>query len=255
MISQLSLAIAASLGISSHAFAGTVTIRADEWCPFNCEPGEKPGYGIEIFTEAMKSAGHSVDYKVEPWARALEKTKMGMYNAVIGANSGEIKEFTLKSGAEPIGVSMDCVFTASDSKIKFTKPSDLGLFKRIGVINDYDYSEDVQKWIDDPKNSGRVDAVAGDDPVAINIKKLEGGRIDAMIEDRSVMSYALNQLALDKKITSAGCLKPAKLFIAFNPKDPESATHIKSLDTTITKLRKSGELAKILAKYGLKDWK
>ena len=175
------------LGMAASGRADVITIRADEWCPFNCDPGERPGYGIEIFTEAMKSAGHTVDYKVEPWTRALEKAKEGKYNAVIGANIGEIAEYQLKSGKEPIGLSMDCVFARADSQVKFTKPSDLDQFKRIGVINDYDYSEAVQKWINDPKNAARVDGVAGDEPVVLNIRKLEGGRIDAMIEDKSVI--------------------------------------------------------------------
>lgn len=249
------VAIIAILSHSSSATAGVITLRADEWCPFNCEPGANPGYGIEIFTLAMTSAGHTVDYKIEPWARALDKAMSGEYHAVIGANAGEVKEFKLKTGAEPIAQSADCVFARSENKIKFSKVSDLGKFQRIGIINDYDYSDEIQSWINDPKNASRTDAVSGQDPLALNLKKLEGGRIDAVIEDRSVMEYKLKQMALEQKITIAGCIKPAKLFIAFSAARPETSELVKALDQTISKLRKSGELKKILGKYGIKDWK
>jgi len=43
------IALLLSLFLISPAIADTITIRADVWCPYNCEPdSEKPGYMIEI---------------------------------------------------------------------------------------------------------------------------------------------------------------------------------------------------------------
>jgi polar amino acid transport system substrate-binding protein len=53
----------------------------------------------------------------------------------------------------------------------------------------------------------------------------------------------------------AGCISPVKLYVAFSPHNPNSKVYAEILSKKMIDLRKSGKLAKILAPYGLKDWK
>jgi polar amino acid transport system substrate-binding protein len=249
-----------SLGILSlvsfnTAKADSITVRGDAWCPYNCEPGAKPGYGIEVMQEAFKVGGHTVDYKIEPWNRALANVKSGKEISAIGASTEDVNDNGLKVGTEGIGSSKNCIYVAAGSKAKYSKPEDLAQFKKIGVITDYTYNASIDKWVKDPANKSKLDVVAGDSAVATNARKLGAGRLEAVIEDSAVMGYTLKQLSMDGKVAIAGCTESAKIFVAFSPANPKTAEYIKILDDGVVSLRKSGKLKQILEKYGAKDWK
>ena len=59
----------------SNVWADVITLRADEWCPYNCQPkSQNPGFIIEIAETVFKKAGHTIDYQVMPWARPRSET-------------------------------------------------------------------------------------------------------------------------------------------------------------------------------------
>jgi polar amino acid transport system substrate-binding protein len=61
-------------------------MRADTWCPFNCEPGAKdPGIFIEIAEYAFSKKGHKIDYKTLSWGRAVAEVAAGHINAAVAA--------------------------------------------------------------------------------------------------------------------------------------------------------------------------
>lgn len=76
------------LSLSSIALAAeTITIAADAWPPFNGEPkSESEGYMIDIAREAFGAAGYEVDYKILSWKRALNLTREGEIDGVVGAS-------------------------------------------------------------------------------------------------------------------------------------------------------------------------
>jgi polar amino acid transport system substrate-binding protein len=47
---------------------------------------------------------------------------------------------------------------------------------------------------------------------------------------------------------------PNPLYIAFSPSDPRSPAYAALLSEGVVRLRASGRLAAILARYGLADW-
>ena len=55
--------------------AKTITLAADEWCPYNCaeEDKAKPGYMIEIAQAILGKAGYTVEYKTMAFQRAIVK--------------------------------------------------------------------------------------------------------------------------------------------------------------------------------------
>ena len=47
----------------------------------------------------------------------------------------------------------------------------------------------------------------------------------------------------------------AKIYLAFSPKNPKSKSYARLISKGIIEMRASGDLQKILDKYGMRDWK
>ena len=105
--------------------------------------------------------------------------------------------------------------------------------------------------------------IRAEEPLVLNIRKLLKGRIDVIPEDKSVFIETANGMGVLEKIESAGIdpinskegLDEARLYMAFSPKNPKSKEYAKLISAGIEQMRLSGELGKILAKYGLTDWR
>ena len=236
------------------ANAKTIVIVSDDWCPINCVPNtEKPGYLVELARTIFKEAGHNLVYKKVPWERAIKSTRKGQYNGIIGAFVGDAPDFVFPKNEQ--GAIGNSFFIKKDNTWKYTGIASLSNVK-IGVIQGYDYGEEMNKYIKDNDKSKKVQLVSGDTALEKNIRKLIKGRIDAILETESVFLYKINEMGVSDKIISAGkAVEPEKAYIAFSPAIPESKEYAKILSDGIEKLRKSGELKRILQRYGLKDWK
>ncbi|MCP4722513.1 MAG: amino acid ABC transporter substrate-binding protein, partial [Desulfobacteraceae bacterium] len=104
--------------------------------------------------------------------------------------------------------------------------------------------------------SAKIDILGGDDPLKKNILKLKAKRIDVLIEAKAVFDHTVKAMGMADLFRPAGSDGEADpVYIAFSPKHPKSKEYAKMLSDGIEELRQSGELAKILAKYGQADWK
>lgn len=241
-----------ALWSQSSAAAETISIRADTWCPYNCVPGDKPGYMIELARGAF-GQGYTIDYQTLNWARAIAETREQKFVAIVGAAKNDAEDFVFPD--TPLGLSRSCFYTKTGSPWKY---KDLGSLEgnAIGVIKDYTYGDEIDGYVKKhEKDAKRIDVVSGDNPLDINIKKLKAGRITAFIEDEAVMTYTLDSKKMSGEMQQAGCVKETPLFIAFGPKNPKAKEYAKVLGDYVAKSRKDGSLGKLLAKYGLKDWK
>ena len=81
------------------------------------------------------------------------------------------------------------------------------------------------------------------------------GRLDGVIEDDHVMQQLIFKFGLEHDLVLAGCQKQTKIYAAFSPKLKNAQYLVKEFDEGMETLRQNGQLAKILAKYGLTDWK
>lgn len=130
------------------------------------------------------------------------------------------------------------------------------LNRKLGVIIDYSYSGGLAEYIKAHTNTPRIQPVGGLDPLEQNLQKLKAGRIDTLCEGSLVMENHLKNITkVDIKLKAVGSLSKSKSYIAFTPQNPKSPELAKILSDGMIQLRKSGELKKILDKYGLKDWK
>ncbi|MBF0100695.1 MAG: transporter substrate-binding domain-containing protein [Desulfobacterales bacterium] len=239
----------------AHSFGDDIVLVSDIWCPINCEPNSsEPGYMIEIAQSAFNKAGHKVIYKILPWARAVKETRNAMYTGVIGPYVEDVPDFVFPENE--LGMIGFSIFVSKDNTWKYDGIKSLTSIS-LGVIRDYEYDETINTYIDNNLSEmNKIQMASGDNALEININKLDKGRIDAVIENSIIFLYTANKLGIKDRFISAGvAVEPKKVYIAFSPANPKSKEYAKILSDGVEALRKSGELVKILKKYGLKDWK
>lgn len=255
------LAICLLLAIPLTINADTISVKSDEWCPFNCEPGSaNPGYMIEIARIIFEKAGHQLTYGVMPWSRCIDHGRKGKLDALPGATKGEMPDFVFPE--EELGFSMTAFFVKKGNQWRYTDLSSLEGLK-VGVLDEYEYGAGLDEYFEKKKNTGEAQIVRGEDPVGLNIKKLLKGRIDIVPEDKLVFLYNAKEHGVLDQVQEAGMVpvtdkadfESTKVYLAFSPKNPRSKEYARILSEGIREMRASGELAKILAKYGLTDWK
>lgn len=238
--------------ISNTAIADTVTIRADYWYPMNGTPGDAlPGFMIEIAQLTLAKAGHTVDYAIMPWERAIYSAQKGQIDCVVGAYKGDAPDLLFPENSQ--GVDTVAAYVKKGSAWRFTTIEALKSI-RLGAISGYGYGDNIDAYIE--KNPANVQLTVGETALDQNIKKLTADRIDVLIESPAVFSAKLKALNLQDKFEQAGTLSDIEnLYLACSPLKESSKTYVKLFSEGTEALRQSGELAKILDKYGLKDWK
>lgn len=199
---------------SQPAWADTIVLGSDPWCPYNCEPGSyRPGFMVEVAREALEPFGHTVEYRSIAWARALAQTEEGRINGVIGAVPDEAPEFVF---GPPIGTYEDTIVFRQGETRDISDPTNMeGL--RVGAINGYEYYGPISVYISqNSDNRDLVQYASGDDALMINLRKLAAGRLDVVTEVRAVMEYTLDRLGQSDEFEVVNIDVANDLFIAFS---------------------------------------
>jgi len=244
-----------AVGLGS-AQADTLVITGSEWCPYNCAMADsQPGYVVDIAKKVFEPAGHQVEYKVLPWARALRELEDGKANGLIGASKTE--ERVQKGYVFPqqtIGVAENVFFVKADDSWTFADIPSLEKLS-VAVIRDYSYGDAFDAYLAANRSAGtKVQELSGDGALARNFEKVAIGRADTTIEDRAVGLYELKKLGKANAFKQAGGLGPDPIYVAFSPKDPKAKDYAALLDAGIVRMRADGSLKAILEAYGLSDW-
>lgn len=232
----------------------TIVIAADIWCPVNCEPkSATPGYAIEIAQKTFKDKTIQVEYKVMPWSRAIAEAEKGNIQAIVGAFKGDAPHFIYSQ--EELGLIGNSFFTNVNNDWYF---QDIESLKEIilGTIKDYEYGDAVSKYAANKENIEKIVEITGGNHVlSRSMNMLMANRIDLIVESDIVFWYQAKKAYLANNFKFAGeASKPTKMYIAFAPNSKNSKNYAKILSEGIVNLRRSGELKKIMLKYGLQDW-
>lgn len=240
--------------VLNSAGAETITLWADQWCPYNCEPtANKPGYMVEIAKRVFEKAGHIVAYKAENWSRALEEARAGKIHGVIGANAAEVKENGLVIGTVPLGIELNCFYVLQTNNWHYDGIASLHDIV-VGGVQGYNYNDLLNPYVKGhPK---QFELLSGDDGLSRNIRKLKMRRIGALIANQNTLLYELASTK-ETDIREAGCdhsVKQRGLYIAFSSKHPQAGIYAKLLSDGVNAMRQRGELQNLLNSYGIKDW-
>lgn len=237
---------------TSVAMADTILIRSDAWCPYVCDSAKDPGYMVEVVSKIFEKNGHKVNFSMVNWARAVSETRRNKATAIVGANYNDAPDFVFPT--KTLGHGQDYFFVKKDSTWTYKGSASL-VGKKIGVINGYAYGGDMDRIISENKDI--FISISGEHPLDQIIKMIESKRLDAFIENQTVLRTNLSNMGLSSdeyKPVSSQVANDAKLFIAFSPANKKSEVYAKIFTKGITEMRQNGELSRILAKYGLTDW-
>jgi len=245
-----SLLIASSLLASSEN--KVIRLAADEWCPHNCEEQSiRPGYMVEIATEAFKLYGYKVDYVVEKsWQEAIDKARSGEYNAVVGTAKSDVPDFIFPKTS--LGIADNCYLSRTDSTWKFKGIESLSS-QRLGVIVDYTYGDALNRYIfTHQKDPRKIQLVSGNNAIKYSLSKVKQGKLDVYVDECRVINYALMSRQDRSSFKIVGKMGDVdELYIAFNPQNGKSKSYSAILDKGVDKLKKSGRYREILKSYGL----
>lgn len=236
------------------ARADEITLAADSWCPFTCDPAAgKKGLMVDITTQALSRLGHTVKYENLNWARSVKDTREGHFSAIVGAIKADAPDFIFPN--ESFAYQESCYFTKSDSKTSIKAPSDLKNLK-LGLVQDYSYGEPLDSYLKSGSVRTKFEFVSGLETTKKLIQMLAADRIDAFIEDRSVIDYVLGGLVGPgveslKAIKKINCQKSVPLYIAFSPVRKNSKELTKALDLEFRKMKKTGQIKSIIESYRL----
>ena len=251
-MSVLRSALAAALLMAAApAAAETVKLRADSWCPYNCEPGKAPGYLVEIVKAAVEPAGMTVDYQLMDWTEAIETVGKGGATGAVGAIEEEAPNLLYPKAN--LGRSAPVLATAKGSGFRFEGFKSLE-GRRLGYVEDYFYSTEVNAFIDKHKGSPNLVTVSGDNVTDALIKLLLDGKVDAIVEDGNVIDFTIETRGYARLFEYHSMGAPSPVSIGFSPVDPAGAKAVALIDAELPKMRKDGRLAAILKKYAVKDW-
>nr|BFD31684.1 ABC transporter substrate-binding protein [Pigmentibacter ruber] len=244
LLSQLSFA-------EENKNFGNIYARADLWCPYNCKPGdENPGYLVEILQKAFGK--ENIKYETMNWARAITETRSGTYDLIIAAAKEDAPDFPLSI---QIGKSRNCFFTLEKKNIKFVDLKSLEKIK-LGIAKDYSYYKELDEYIAKNKeNENKINESFGDIVLEKFINKLTHQEIDAFVEDPVVVKYFLKQNQdITVQLKTIGCGNSTDLYFGFAPNKKESTERILQINKTVKEMIKSGEMERIIKKYGILKW-
>lgn len=234
------------------ARAETIRIRSDYWFPYNGEPGAaKEGYMIDLLRAAAKSHGDTLDYRLMDWDLALEQTLAGNQDCVVGAIVEDAPQHALS--ALDWGLSRTVILALHDAPIQVSSLEDLRPL-RIGAVAGYAYGDELDAILNsEGVRTTRVEASRRAFPLLVMY--LVTKKIDVIVEDEAVATAALYELKLtDRVVVIAGRdSEPDRLHVACTNNE-RGRYLIAMFDKYLAEARASGELAKILARYGLTDW-
>lgn len=229
----------------------TVTLVADEWCPYNCDPAsDHPGILVEIAKRALEKEGIEVKYEILPWTRAIGEARRGTRDAIIGAAISDAPDFIFPE--VPQFKMKNAFFTLKDSTWNFESLGSLDSVS-IGVIRNYTYSIELDAYIEEHgHNLDRVQVTSGENALEINVKKLAAGRITAVLEDESVLKMFLrDNPAYQGKFRMAGHIEDPHngIHIAFSPAKENSKHYADLIARETRRLHETGEINALISYY------
>lgn len=233
-----------------------VTLRADLWCPYTCDPAsDRPGYLVEIAREIFAAQGLEVDYQLMPWKRVLLSLREGEIDGALGAGQREIPGSVVP--ARSLGADVTVLAVRQESRFVFNGVSSLEQLK-IGIVTDYSFDDGgpidayLRRHVE--AKDGKVELVYGADAQMQNMQKLLNGRIDAILDDEQVLAFNKMQLPSAPPLKYFVVNRGLDSSIAFWPTNPKARAYADMLSEGIETLRRSGRLEQILDRYGLSDW-
>jgi len=235
-----------TLFYSASCFAGKrFTFVTVDFPPYYGEKLPEQGWVSEVVRTALESQGYEVEIKFMPWVKAVEDTKQGYYDALLGAYRTP-ERADLYYFSAPIAQARTGFFKRKDVDISFKELDELDDYK-IGVVKGYatskafDFADNLNKIEVPNLNEGLI--------------KLLNQEIDLMADSRAVGKYHLKLLEKKKPGISQEIefIKPVlamnKLYVAISKKTTNAYRKLIDFNQGLRKIYMNGSFRKIKAKH------
>ncbi len=244
----------------SNVRSDTLDIAALDFCPYVCSDtsdNNSIGFVLELEKIILERAGHQVNFYIVPYLRSLKGTESGKYDAVAISNDSSSKVNICSKNT--VGPMIYSFYVKKGTQWRYNGMESLKLI-RFGVIAGYDFSPispEVQSYFEENRDNEQLIQVhhGSEDLIYRLFKKLKLGRIDTFSEAAYVADYKLQKYGLQDSFEKAGQFD--KILwgrMCFSPKNPKAHEYAQLIDTGMQELRKSGDLKKVMQKYGLYVW-
>ncbi len=239
------------------ARAQQLALRADLWCPYNCEPGApEPGLMIELARAALPEA--QIDYALGRWAplRRQQSRPPQPVLVLLGVSDTPVSRRDLHVVRPAVGRAQTCAYRRKeDAGWQMRTPADLR-GRRLSVTAGYLHPPELRALLAETGGRRRITEVRSERASLSHARMLALGRVEVSLEDRHVMQWGLRQLSEDQRaqIVEAGCLAPREsdaLHFGLPLSDPRSADVAAALEQGLRRLQASGELSRLRQRYGL----
>lgn len=222
----------------------------DPWQPYHYQAvgGEIQGLDVDILRRVSEPVGCELEFVQGNWQNLLQLLQAGDLDIMMGATrTAEREEFADFSG--PYREESFQLFVLADDLERFGERSLAELLEsgfRLGTTQGYYYGQDVQDLL----NRGRfadqiIEAAVGE----LNFTHLLDRRIDGFIEDPYVAA------AISRRRSDGNEVVEVQEPLATGPvsfmfsKSSVSSERVERLDAELQKLRESGELERLSARY------
>lgn len=236
----------------------TVTVGTDDYCPFSCLIDNSPA-GIQLDAMETILTKHGYQLKAIPLGieRSATLSKQKSLDFVSAVSEFDAEALGLEINKVPFGALRVFFFTHADQKFEYSDVSSLKK-RQLGIIQGYGLTEPLDKYVADPNHASNIVILKGEKPNERLIRMLEGRRVDTVPMTAAVFWYLYKTLNLKGQYLIAGELgleiPPKRTGIYIGTKqgdDPRIKNLVKLIDQGLADMKKSGELEKIAAKYGV----
>ncbi len=248
------LILSAIFGLVIFTFGAEkkVSLATLDWAPYIDQNIQGKGYVYEVVVEAFKRSGYKADIKFYPWARAVNLVESGDVDVLFPEYYDESRKktcvFSESFPGGPVGLfkrkSLKVSYSADPLKEQTKALKALSKYS-FGVVRGYVNT----KAFDDATFLKKEVAVSDE----INLKKLNGERIDFIFIDKFVALYLLNKKFpqfKDKLEFMEPPLEKKDLYLAFSKKTADHMKKLKAYNAGLKQIKVDGTLAKIMKKYG-----
>lgn len=243
--------------MASTANSETIHAAGIVYCPYICDPNRgdsgQEGFMVEIAKRIFQAAGHSYEVTFYPFKRALKLVRQGTYDALAICNKADLPKGGLIFPETPMGMVKNAFALRKEADWSYQGVASLKKIK-IGTVLGYTFKDEALNQYLKTTGSPAVQRIGGADVTRQNIRKLLAGRIDAYIDDVNVIRRVASQMGVADQIKLVGDVDNTPHYIGFPPDKEQSIRYAEILSKGMEKLRKTGELEKILSKYGVVDW-
>ncbi|MCG8617426.1 MAG: transporter substrate-binding domain-containing protein [Desulfobacterales bacterium] len=230
-----------AVGASSQ----TLTLATLNWEPFYSENLPEGGFFTALSREAFKRAGYELKVEFMPWKRALEMSKKGKYDGLLGAYHNTDRE-TYFVFTEPAAHNEEVFLQKKGSGIAYSALEELKPYKIGGLNGAAPIKELTEKGF---KTEAAEDLNS--------IKKLNAGRLDLVIMGKQNFYFALKNTAAYKPYQDAfevldPPFKSYGLYCTIAKTRADARETVDKFNAALNEMKADGTYDEILTRFGQK---